>query len=115
MVDMGGKHFWNKHELAEFLDCKVSYVEYKANTRQWPSYLFHEIRFGAQHVEEILALSERPAKKAPQQPSVDTPAPEQRSQLPKAASWPESPPGYAPLRARPERARSYKGPKVRER
>jgi hypothetical protein len=106
-MDLGGKRLWNKRELAEFVDCKVSYVEHKVRTRQWPSYLFHEIRFGPHHVEQILALSERPVK-APEPQPVEKPA---RARTARAASWrPTPPPDFVPLRARPERARSYKKP-----
>lgn len=108
-MDLGGKRIWNKRELAEFLDCKVSYVEHKVRTRQWPSYLFHEIRFGPHHVEQILALSERPVKE-PEPPPTEKPALAPRARTPRAVSPLAPPPDFIPLRARPERARNYEPP-----
>lgn len=54
--------FWTKHQLAEWLGVKVSYVEGKARSREWPSYMFSELRFSPEQRVEILAKHERKTK-----------------------------------------------------
>lgn len=56
--------FWTKHQLAEWLGVKVSYVEAKARSREWPSYMFAELRFSPDQRAEILAMHERKAKRS---------------------------------------------------
>lgn len=56
--------FWTKNQLAEWLGVKVSYVEGKARSREWPSYMFSELRFSPEQVAEILAMHERKAQGA---------------------------------------------------
>jgi excisionase family DNA binding protein len=55
--------FWDKYQLAAWLGVKVSYVEAKARSREWPSYRFSEIKFSPEQRQEILAKHERKAKK----------------------------------------------------
>lgn len=55
--------FWTKYQLAEWLGVKVSYVEAKASSREWPSYVFSELRFSPEQRAEILAKHERKARR----------------------------------------------------
>ena len=57
--------FWTKYQLAEWLGVKVSYVEAKARSREWPSYMFSELRFSPEQRAEILAMHERKTKGSP--------------------------------------------------
>jgi hypothetical protein len=104
------QRLWTKEDLAEFLGCKLWYIETKVRRREWPFYDFHTARFGPHHVEQILALHEQEAStpeiEASKPPVNVSPL---RSRPPKRVSLPDPPRDFVPLRARPERARNYRG------
>ena len=97
---MTGK-FLSKYELAELFGAKVSLVEEKARTREWPSCLIGgQLRFSPQHVEQIVELTERKAVE-PQDSRPATPPP-RRARRPLGPVAPEpAVHGLRPVKPRP--------------
>ncbi|ASU81556.1 DNA-binding protein [Nocardiopsis gilva YIM 90087] len=83
-------------EAAQILKCKPSWLRDQAKARRIP---FHKIsgeyRFTASDLEQILALTAEPVKKAPQPPARST-GPRRRRTPPA----PSTDPTVRPLRAR---------------
>lgn len=73
----------NKHQLAELLTLKVSWIESKCRTRKIPHLLIAgQYRFTEQHVAEILAMHERRPIERPATATEGTPSTRSPRSLP---------------------------------
>ena len=93
---------YTKHEAAEILRVKVSWLERRAATRQIPfSLLGGAYRFTPEHLAEIVRLSEQgEAAAAPAQPRAE------RQRRRRREATRQQPDGFIPLRPRPRRVAS---------
>lgn len=71
----GAPQIINKHQLAELLDLKVSWIEEQCRRRLIPHLLLAgQYRFTQEHITEILTMHERrPVTEPPKAPPAPTP------------------------------------------
>jgi excisionase family DNA binding protein len=90
---------YTKHEAAEILRVKVSWLERRAAARQIPfTMLGGAYRFTPEHLAKIIQLSEPGAAAA----NAGAPRREQRRRRPTGTGH-QAPDGFVPLRPRPRR------------
>lgn len=88
----------DKHQLAELLNLKVSWIEGKCRTKKIPHLLIAgQYRFTRAHINEILAIHERRPVSEPKSPPAPAPPPAPRRRTRQPAPLPGS---MAPLRDR---------------